>query len=83
MAYQIPCTGCSDCIPCPAEVKIPEVFAIYNQFLAGDVEEAEKAYRSLAHPAGDCIRCARCEKACPEGIGISAMMFEIREEMEE
>ena len=83
MAYQIPCTGCSDCIPCPVELNIPEVFAIYNQFLTGEAEAAGRAYGELEHRAGECIRCSRCEKACPAGIGISAMMFEIREEMEE
>ncbi len=82
-AYQVPCTGCCDCLPCPAEIPIPEVFAVYNRFLAGQEEEAGRAYAGLENAAGACIRCSRCEKACPAGIGISAMMFEIREEMEE
>lgn len=83
MAYQIPCTACHDCMPCPAELKIPDIFAIYNQFLSGEEDKAGRAYQALDHQAGECIRCSRCEKACPAGIGISAMMFEIREEMEE
>ena len=83
MAWQIPCTGCSDCMPCPVELNIPEVFAVYNRYLAGEEEEAYRTYRRLPHTAGECILCSRCEKACPAGIGISAMMFEIREELEE
>ena len=70
-------------MPCPAELNIPGIFTVYNDFLSGKEAAAREAYRGLSHTAGECIRCSRCEKACTAGIGISAMMFEIREEMEE
>lgn len=81
--YQIPCTACCDCLPCPAGINIPEVFAAYNRFLSGEQDGAAAAYSAQQNTAGDCIRCARCEKLCPSGIGISAMMLEIDEEMGE
>ena len=83
METMIKCSGCGNCLPCPAEIRIPEVFRIYNQYLDGNIGEAEKAYRSLERPASECLRCGRCEKLCSEHIGISAMMLEIQEEMEE
>lgn len=83
MDYMIKCTGCGNCLPCPVEIRIPEVFRIYNQYLDGCIGKAGAAYACLEHPASECLRCGRCEKLCPEHIGISAMMLEIQEEMEE
>lgn len=80
--YQIPCDGCCDCLPCAADLNIPEIFRIYNRFLRGEEAEALQEYHSLAHKAEECIRCGRCEKGCHNRIGISAVMFGIPEEME-
>ncbi len=79
----IKCSGCGNCLPCPVEIRIPEVFRIYNLYLEGRAGEAFAAYSALEHPASECLRCGRCEKLCSEHIGISAMMLEIQEEMEE
>ncbi len=78
----IPCTGCCDCIPCPVEIMIPEVFKIYNRLPEDGMEKTKRFYEQLDKKADDCLRCGRCEKLCSQGIGISSMMFEIAEEME-
>ncbi len=70
-------------MPCPVEIRIPEVFRIYNLYLAGEGERSAAAYLTLDHPASECLRCGRCEKLCSQHIGISAMMLEIQEEMED
>ena len=80
--FQIDCSRCCDCLPCYVGLDIPEIFRIYNRFLAGEESEAAEEYRALEKKAGDCTRCARCEKACRNRLGISALMLEIREEME-
>lgn len=77
--WQIPCTGCSECLPCPSGIDIPAVFRLYNRYLRGD-ESALGEYRELSAGAGDCIRCMRCEQKCTGGIGITGMMLEIAEE---
>ena len=78
----IKCSGCGNCTPCPVNIRIPDVFRIYSQYLAGEEKSAGEAYKKLECPASECLRCGRCEKLCPEHIGISAMMLEIQEEME-
>ncbi|MDO4490171.1 MAG: 4Fe-4S dicluster domain-containing protein [Lachnospiraceae bacterium] len=78
----IPCTGCSDCLPCPVGIVIPEVFEIYNRLPVNGLENTRFLYNRLHHKADDCLRCGRCEKLCSQKIGISSMMFEIAEEME-
>ncbi|MDO4617493.1 MAG: hypothetical protein Q4B03_08570 [Lachnospiraceae bacterium] len=78
----IPCTECCDCIPCPVGINIPAVFKIYNLLPVEGFEKTKVLYDQLEKKADDCLRCARCEKHCKQRIGISAMMFEIAEEME-
>ena len=82
MDNMIKCSGCETYMPCPVNIRIPDVFRIYNKYLAGEAADAKSLYRKLEHPASECLRCGRCEKLCAEHIGISAMMLEIQEEME-
>lgn len=79
----VTCTRCGSCMPCPSGINIPELFSIYNRTVSEGKEAAGKLYLEQEKKADDCIRCLRCEKACPQHIGISAMMLEIQEEMEE
>ncbi|MDD3278973.1 MAG: 4Fe-4S dicluster domain-containing protein [Lachnospiraceae bacterium] len=76
------CVKCSDCMPCPAGINIPGVFAVYNSILTEGRAQAEAAYDTLEVKADACIRCMRCEHSCSRHIGISAMMLDISEEFE-
>jgi len=74
---QIPCTGCRYCMPCSANVSIPECFEIYNQGCMFDALDVAKYNYSFlggmfGSPgfASQCLECGECEEKCPQGISI-------------
>lgn len=76
----IPCTGCGYCQPCPNDVLIPEIFALYNDALKYDEKtmvygpgNPHWAYNNNIkphHQANNCVECGLCEEACPQSIEI-------------
>lgn len=73
----IPCTRCNYCAKvCPNEIGISGMFTAMNMHtLYGDLETAKKertwqVERHGKRPADDCIKCGRCEQACPQHIKI-------------
>lgn len=70
----IPCTGCRYCVPvCPKGIKIPDIFTALNKALDGDSASAEKLYGEVLRDsaaASECIKCGKCEKSCPQWIGV-------------
>lgn len=73
----IPCTRCNYCAKvCPNEIGISGTFTAMNMHtLYGDLETAKKERtwqvdRHDKRPADDCIKCGRCEQACPQHIKI-------------
>lgn len=73
----IPCTRCNYCAKvCPNETGISGTFTAMNMHtLYGDLETAKKERtwqvdRHGKRPADDCIKCGRCEQACPQHIKI-------------
>jgi len=70
----IPCTGCEYCMPCPHNVKIPEVFDRYNTAKMFDMADpARRTYMFITKAGGDasnCMECGLCEPKCPQGIKI-------------
>ena len=81
---QIPCTGCRYCMPCQANVSIPECFEMYNQGCMFDAPEvARYNYGFLGGMFGSpgfasqCLECGECEKKCPQGISIPEQLKKV------
>ena len=76
------CTGCEYCMPCPNNVKIPEVFRLMNLHRVwGLTDAARERYAELgsADPLGDasaCVECGQCEEKCPQKIPIIEQLKE-------
>ena len=72
--YKVPCTGCRYCMPCPANVSIPDIFKMYNtkEITHHWVDSLlyERNYVSKKIDATQCIECNQCVLHCPQGINI-------------
>lgn len=65
------CTGCRYCVPCPMNIEIPRLFSIYNEYGRYDnLEKAKERYNSMDVKADSCVKCGKCEEACPQHISI-------------
>lgn len=76
----VPCTDCRYCMPCPAEVEIPRIFGIYNQYkLSGNRYQFLNNYRAIGEDgrASSCVACGKCLKNCPQKIDIPEQLKKI------
>ncbi len=84
----VPCTSCYYCTKnCPRQIKIPEYFAIFNnmkQFEARQKAVTSMYYSNLFTSSGkieECLKCGKCEQACPQHIPIIAKLKEVDYEL--
>ena len=72
------CTACKYCLPCPAGVDIPGVFArLNNASLYDDFEGAKAAYlEKVTEKASACTQCGACIPKCPQNIEIPDVLRE-------
>ena len=70
----IPCTACNYCDECPAGIKIPEIFKLYNVAASKGFHNIWASlsgqYYGLETTASACIECGACESHCPQKIKI-------------
>ncbi len=81
----VPCTGCRYCMPCPAGVEIPRIFALYNQYrITGNSWLFLSNYKALPDDAkaSECVRCGKCMKHCPQHIRVPDELAKIEAEIE-
>lgn len=68
------CTGCRYCMPCPFGVDIPGSFKAWNNYHMyenyNNVKWAWENEIGEAHQPKNCVKCGKCEAACPQKIAI-------------
>jgi len=83
----VKCTGCEYCIPCPQDVRIPKIFAAYNDSKKFDNEGSFlRRYADFAkngHDGSKCIQCGRCESLCPQQLPIMDWLQKIDQEYQQ
>ena len=83
----IPCTACRYCTAgCPKKISIPDLFAIMNTKQLYHDWNADYYYNAVhtapGRKASDCIKCGKCEKACPQHLQIRKLLEEVAKEFE-
>lgn len=82
----IPCTACRYCTDgCPKQISIPDLFACLNS--KNIYHDWNADYYSQVHTknrgkASDCIKCGKCEKACPQHLPIRDLLKDVAKEFE-
>lgn len=84
----IPCTSCRYCAAgCPKQISIPDLFAVMNTKQIYHDWNADYYY-NVVHTGGGkgkasaCIKCGRCEKACPQHLHIRELLETVAKEFE-
>ena len=78
----VACTACGYCQPCPEDVAIPDIFAIYNNstISKGAIISDRLYYQShfVAHGQGvdRCTECGQCRDLCPQGLDVPVLLRE-------
>lgn len=74
------CTGLSELYAVHGKNQTSRVlFALYNRTATEGVEAVRAEYERQDKRADDCINCYRCEKQCPQHLGIGILMQDIAE----
>ncbi len=71
---------------CPKQIKIPDLFAVMNTKQIYHDWNADYYY-NVVHTApgckaSDCIKCGKCEKACPQHLHIRDLLVDVAKEFE-
>ena len=83
----IPCTACRYCTDgCPKHIAIPDLFAVMNTKQIYHDWNADYYYNNVhtaeGRRASDCIKCGKCEKACPQHLPIRKLLADVALEFE-
>lgn len=77
----VQCTACHYCTKdCPKSIPIPELFACLNAsntFHTWNANFYSKVHTTSKGKASDCIKCGRCEQACPQHLPIRSLLEKV------
>ena len=80
------CTACRYCMPCPAGVDIPGNFRVWNTYHMYQnynmVKNNWEKNLGDEKQAKNCIKCGKCEKACPQKLHIREDLEKVQADME-
>ncbi len=80
------CTACRYCMPCPAGVDIPGNFRVWNTYHMYQnynmVKGRWEQELGEGKQAKNCIKCGKCEKACPQKLSIRADLERVQADMD-
>lgn len=84
--HLIPCTACRYCTDgCPQHIAVPDLFATMNSKKLYKDWNADYYYGMHTGPgrrASDCLKCGKCEKACPQNLPIRQLLEDVAKEFE-
>lgn len=83
----ISCTACRYCIAgCPKEILIPDLFGCLNAKKVFNNWNTDYYYNNVytTHngKASDCIKCGKCEHACPQHLPIRELLDDVANEFD-
>ena len=82
----ISCTACHYCTAgCPQNIRIPDLFQNYNNEKLFPSWNSTMYYEINTRDSGkasDCIKCGKCEKACPQKLPIRELLEKVAAEFE-
>ena len=82
----IPCTACRYCEDgCPKGIAIPDLFAVMNTkqiYHDWNADYYNNVHTAQGRKASDCIKCGKCEKACPQHLEIRRLLGDVAKEFE-
>lgn len=80
------CTGCRYCMPCPAGVDIPGNFRAWNTYHMYQnynmVKNSWEQGLGEEKQAKNCVKCGKCEKACPQKLSIRADLEKVQADLD-
>ena len=83
----IPCTSCRYCTAgCPKQILIPDMFACLNAKKVFNNWNTDYYYNNVYTTrngkASDCIKCGKCEHACPQHLNIRELLGDVAAEFD-
>ena len=80
------CTGCRYCMPCPAGVDIPGCFRVWNHYhMYQNYNLVKRDWENQigkSHQASNCVKCGKCEAACPQKLSIRSDLERVQEDLD-
>ncbi len=85
----VPCTGCQYCTEgCPKKIAIPQYFAAYNSIMrtskgfSSQLVYYNNTVLNNHGRASECIKCGKCEQACPQHLPIREYLKDVAAKFE-